>query len=128
MTSEKKTKTSPPQKKTKRSPRKERPSLTAAQKVQAVLAVWTDKAKPADVCRQLQINWVTFHQWQKRAMEAMLQALEPRVNLSEGLSPRLQQLIQKQQRHSALNQLTQRLEKLPKPELAKSTEEKPKME
>lgn len=96
--------------------------------MQAVLAVWTERAKPAEVCRQLQINWVTFHQWQKRAMEAMLQALEPHVSLNEGLNPRLQQLLQKQQRHSALSQLTQRLEQLPQPELAKPPEKKVKMD
>jgi hypothetical protein len=35
--------------------------------------------------------------WQKRAMEGMLQALEPRVNLDKGpaLSPRLQALLEK---------------------------------
>ena len=36
-------------------------------------------------------------QWQKRAMEGMLQALEPRVNLDKGavLSPRLQAMLTK---------------------------------
>ena len=109
---------SPKTKSSKRPARRERLSLTATQKAQAVLAVWTEKARPAEVCRQLQINWVTFHQWQKRAMEGMLQALEPHVNLSEGLNPRLQQLLHKQQRHSVLNHLTQRLEQLPQPRLA----------
>jgi hypothetical protein len=36
-------------------------------------------------------------QWQKRAMEGMLQALEPRVRLDKGpaLSPRLQAMLEK---------------------------------
>lgn len=75
--------------------RKPNPPLTAQQKVQAVLAVWTERCKPAEVCRQLGINWVTFHQWQKRAMTGMLQALESRTNLARGevLNPRLQALL-----------------------------------
>lgn len=111
-------KTPNPKPTAKRAHRRERLNLSATQKAQAVLAVWTEKARPAEVCRQLSINWITFSQWQRRAMEGMLQALEPHVNLSEGLSPRLQQLLQKQQRHAALNQLTQRLEKLGQPKLA----------
>ena len=36
-------------------------------------------------------------QWQKRAMEGMLQALEPRMRLEKGpaLSPRLQSMLEK---------------------------------
>jgi len=86
---------------------------SAQDKVQAVLAVWTERCKPADVCRQLNINWITFQQWQQRAMEGMLQALENRVNLSKGevLSPRLQTLLQNRQR-SVATKLTSRLESL----------------
>jgi len=80
-------------------------------KVQAVLAVWTDRCKPSEVCRQLQVPWVTFNHWQRRAMEGMLQALETRVNLSQGeaLSPRLRTLLQKHQQSTTLNRLTHRL-------------------
>lgn len=80
-------------------------------KAQAVLAVWTDRCKPADVCRELQVNWMTFNHWQRRAMEGMLQALESRVNLSQGqaLSPRLRSLLQKHQQATTLNRLNQRL-------------------
>ena len=67
-------------------------TLSPQEKVQAVLAVWTERCKPAVVCRQLNVNWITFNQWQQRAMEGMLHALENRVNLAKGeaLSPRLQ--------------------------------------
>ena len=34
---------------------------SAQEKVQAVLAVWTERCKPAEVCRQLDINWITFN-------------------------------------------------------------------
>ena len=84
------------------------------EKVQAVLAVWTERCKPADVCRQYQVNWMTFHHWQRRAMEGMLQALESRVNLAKGqaLSPRLQHLLQCQQRSRQHNPLANRLAQL----------------
>lgn len=87
------------------------------EKAQAVLAVWTDRCKAAEVCRQLNIRSMTFHQWQSRAMEGMLQALETRVNLARGqvLSPRLQTLLQKR----ALPKLQARLQQI---QLAKTSE------
>ena len=95
-------------------PRQPTPPHTATEKAQAVLAVWTERCKPAEVCRQMNINWITFSHWQNRAMEGMLQALESRVNLSKGeaLSPRLQDLLQ--HRHRTLNtrKLASRLEQI----------------
>ena len=69
----------------------------AMEKCQAVLAVWTERRKPAEICRELGVPWMVLEQWQKRAMEGMLQALEPRVRLDKGpaLSPRLQALLDK---------------------------------
>ncbi len=89
---------------------------SAPDKVQAVLAVWTERCKPAEVCRQLNINYITFQQWQQRAMEGMLQALESRVNLTKGeaLSPRLQTLLQNRQRSVTVTKLTSRLEQINK--------------
>ena len=106
-----KTSTTPKTASRKRQPS---PSYPATEKAQAVLAVWTEKCKPAEVCRQLKINWITFQQWQQRAMEGMLQALESRVNLSKGeaLSPRLQELLQKQQRNLSAQKVSARLEQL----------------
>ena len=99
-----------------KNPKPQRPPIPATDKAQAVLAVWTDRCKPVDVCRQLQINWMTFNQWQKRAMEGMLQALESRVNLSQGeaLSPRLKALLQRHQQTSSLNRLSARLQQAQK--------------
>jgi len=76
--------------------KKERKSSkhSAEQKAQAVLAVWTERRKPLEICRELGIAWTILDQWQKRAMEGMLQALEPRKILEkEHLSPRLQMLL-----------------------------------
>jgi hypothetical protein len=91
-----------------------KPPASAAEKAQAVLAVWTERCKPSDVCRQLHINWMTFNHWQNRALEGMLQALESRVNLARGdvLSPRLRELLQKQQRASSVERLQARLQKV----------------
>jgi transposase-like protein len=90
------------------------PAYSAQDKAQAILAVWTERARPAEVCRQLSINWITFSHWQDRAMEGMLQALESRVNLSKGeaLSPRLRNLISRRLRQNASAQLSSRLEKI----------------
>jgi hypothetical protein len=69
----------------------------AMEKCRAVLSVWTERRKPAEVCRELSVPWMMLSLWQKRAMEGMLQALEPRVKLEKGpaLSPRLQALLEK---------------------------------
>jgi len=102
---------SKPEKKKKKPPLS---SVSAMDKAQAVLAVWTERCTPTDVCRQYQINWMTFHHWQRRAMEGMLQALESRVNLAKGqaLSPRLQHLLQCQQRNRQQSQLANRLQQI----------------
>lgn len=111
-------------------PQLQRSPQSALQKAQAVLAIWTECAKGSEICRQHQINWTTLNQWQDRAMEGMLQALEPQVKLSQGkaLSPRLQALLQKQQRSVDVNKISSRLEQLqqnkianPQPDTAKAT-------
>ena len=65
------------------------------------------------------VNSMTFHHWQNRAMEGMLQALESRVNLARGqvLSPRLQALLQKRALHPG--KLQARLQQI---QLAKTSE------
>jgi len=94
--------------------RRPTPSFSATEKAQAVLAVWTDRCKAAEVCRQLQVNFMTFQQWQRRAMEGMLQALESRVNLAKGeaLSPRLQALLSNRQKSLNTRRLSSRLEQI----------------
>jgi transposase-like protein len=69
----------------------------AMEKCRAVLAVWTERRRPAEICRELGVPWMVLSEWQKRAMEGMLQALEPRVSLDKGpaLSPRLQAMLEK---------------------------------
>lgn len=69
----------------------------AMEKCRAVLSIWTERRKPSEVCRELSVPWMVLSQWQKRAMEGMLQALEPRVSLDKGpaLSRRLQAMLEK---------------------------------
>jgi hypothetical protein len=97
------------------------PSYSAQDKAQAILRVWTDRCKPIEICRELKVPWITFSQWQQRAMEGMLQALEPRVNLAKGqaLSPRLQALLLKRQQAQSTRKLAERLEQI---QLAKPQE------
>ena len=94
--------------------RRAAPSFSATEKAQAVLAVWTDRCKAAEVCRQLQIKFMTFQHWQRRAMEGMLQALESRVNLAKGeaLSPRLQALLSNRQKMLNTRKISTRLEQI----------------
>jgi transposase-like protein len=110
----------PPEKNSKQTKRQITNSYSATDKAQAVLAVWTERCKAAEVCRQMQINTVTFHHWQHRAMEGMLQALESRVNLAKGevLSPRLQALLHK--RLLQPHKLEKRLQQI---QLAKTQEQ-----
>jgi transposase-like protein len=120
---EPKTKNSPTTSNSSPKPKRARhpaPSYSAQDKAQAVLSVWTERSKASQICRQLKVNWITFDQWQRRAMEGMLQALEPRVKLTDGqaLSPRLQALIRTQQQ-AHTRKLAQRLEQI---QLAKPPE------
>ena len=81
--------------KVENSGREERKGHTAEEKCRAVLSVWTEKRKPSQICKELGIKWTILMHWQNRALEGMLQALEPRRNLAQGaaLSPRLQTLL-----------------------------------
>jgi hypothetical protein len=67
-----------------------------------------------EVLKTMGISYVTLQQWQDRAMEGMLQALESRVNLADGaaLSPRLKALLQKRQLATGREKLTARLERI----------------
>ena len=100
---------------------------TAAEKAQAVLAIWTERVKPAEVMRTMGINYVTLQQWQERGMEGMLQALESRTNLADGaaLSPRLRALLQKRQLLAGREKLSARLEQLQEVAPAAPTDSNP---
>ena len=89
---------------------------TAEEKCQAVLTLWTERRKPGEICREMGVAWGVLQQWQDRAMEGMLLALQPRVQVERGvaLSPRLAVLLEKKSRAGLLGGLERRLKKLQK--------------
>ena len=78
--------------------------------MEAVLKVWAESQTPGQICRELNITWTILSQWQERALEGMLQALEPRAQLEKGaaLSPRLQSLLAKKQTEFSEERLRKR--------------------
>ncbi len=104
----------PEQEKTKRRRSAPASAASAAEKAQAVLAIWTERVKTGEVMKTMGVTYLTLQQWQERAMEGMLQALEPRVNLANGaaLSPRIRALMDKRQQQIGKEKLTRRLAEL----------------
>ena len=86
---------------------------TPEEKCRAVLLVWTERRKPGEVCRELGVDWGVLQQWQDRAMEGMLLALQPRLQVERGvaLSPRLAVLLKRSQA-GVMKRLDKRLKKL----------------
>ena len=97
---------------------------TAEQKCRAVLSVWTEKRKPGEVCRELGVAWSLLNQWQDRAMEGMLMALQPRVPVDKGiaLNPRLAVLLERKTKGGTIKGLERRLARLQGSRLAKPGE------
>jgi hypothetical protein len=87
---------------------------TAREKCQAVLTLWTERRKPGEVCREMGVAWGVLKQWQDRAMEGMLLALQPRVQVERGvaLSPRLAVLLEEKSQAGIMKGLEKRLRKL----------------
>ena len=89
---------------------------TAEERCQAVLTLWTERRKPGEICREMGVTWGVLQQWQDRAMEGMLLALQPRVQVERGvaLNPRLAVLLERKSRAGLLKGLDRRLKKLQK--------------
>ena len=89
---------------------------TAEEKCEAVLTLWTERRKLGEVCREMGVAWGVLQQWQNRAMEGMLLALQPRVQVERGvaLSPRLAVLLEKKSQAGLMKGLDRRLKKLQK--------------
>lgn len=87
---------------------------TAEEKCRAVLSVWTEKRRAGEVCRELGIAWTLLNQWQNRAMEGMLLALGPRVQVEKAvaLSARLAVLLDKKIRLGSKKGLERRLARM----------------
>ena len=88
---------------------------TAEEKCRAVLSVWTERRKPGEVCRELGVAWSLLNQWQERAMEGMLLALQPRVPMIErtvALNSRLAVLLERKSKRGGMKGLERRLVRL----------------
>ena len=99
--------------------KKEPLPYTAQQRVQAVLALWTERRRPADLCQELAISPKVLAHWEERALTAMLQALETPTRREPGpaLSPKLERLVARQavRQQGRLAKLEKRLAKLQDP-------------
>ncbi len=93
--------------------RRARRKHTPEEKCRAVLAIWTERRRPGEVCRDLGVDWRVLQQWQDRAMQGMLLGLQPRLWVDRGvaLSPRLAVLLRKSQA-GTMKGLERRLKKL----------------
>ena len=88
---------------------------TAEEKCRAVLSVWTERRKPGEVCRELGVAWSLLNQWQERAMEGMLLALQPRIPVMEktvALNSRLAVLLERKSKRGGMKGLERRLARL----------------
>ena len=74
---------------------KEQATYSAQQKCQAVLAVWTGRRRPSEVCRDLNVSTNRLQAWQERAMEGMLNAFETRLRRQEERGPVLADPLQR---------------------------------
>jgi transposase-like protein len=95
-------------------PKKERISSPhgSEEKARAVLSLWSGRRRPAEVCREYGVKYTLLSHWERRALEGMMQALEPRVRLDQGpaLSPRLQALLEGKSLKLRLGKVSGRLE------------------
>jgi len=87
---------------------------TAKEKCRAVLSVWMERRKPGEVCRELGVAWTVLNQWEERAMEGMLLALQPRVAVEKAvaLNSRLAVLLERKSKGGVMKELERRLARL----------------
>jgi hypothetical protein len=99
--------------------KKEPLPYNAQQRAQAVLSIWTERRRPREVCQELGIRPTVLSAWEKRALAAMLKALESQTRLEPGptLSPKLERLLARQafEQKGRLAKLEKRLVKLQEP-------------
>lgn len=99
--------------------KKETLPYSAPQRVQAVLSVWSERRRTREICRELTIHPSALYAWERRALQAMLQALEPARSQEPrpALSPKLERLLARQtlQQKGRMAKLEKRLAKLQEP-------------
>ncbi len=95
--------------------KRKRSDHTAEEKCRAVLSVWTERRNPGEICRELGVAWGILNQWQERAMEGMLLALQPRIPMMEktvALNSRLAVLLERKSKRGGMKGLERRLARL----------------
>ena len=112
-----------PTKKTRKSTT--RRQFSALQKCQAVLSLWTESSTQSKICQDLQVNSLSLQRWEKLAIAAMLQALEPKKKASQtcSLSPRLEKLLEQETKQKLEDQAKQPAKESPQTQ-NKSIEQK----
>jgi transposase-like protein len=96
--------------------KRERTFHSAREKAEAVLAFWTERRRPSQICRELKITPNQLAQWQDRAMEGILAALAPRTGKAEDPNPalpaRLERLLVRKTTLDGPSRLSKRLKAL----------------
>ncbi len=99
--------------------KKEPLPYNAQQRAQAVLSIWSERRRPGEVCQDLGISPAVLSTWEKRALAAMLKALDSQTRLEAGpvLSPKLERLLARQafQQKGRMAKLEKRLARLQEP-------------
>jgi replicative superfamily II helicase len=106
--------------------KRERVVHSAREKTEAVLAWWTERRRTSEICRDMKITSNLLSQWQDRAMEGILAALEPRTRSAEDQKPALpakvERLLARKTAPEAQSRLSRRLTALAQ---SKETEKPP---
>ena len=89
--------------------KRERVYHSAREKAQAVLAWWTERRRPSEICRELKITSNLLGQWQERAMEGILAVLEPRTRTTEEMKPALPAKVERLLTRKTASEPTTRL-------------------
>ena len=104
--------------KTEGKTKKERVAHSAKERCEAVLAVWTERRRPAQVCRRLGVSEGILMSWQDRALRGMLEALEPQKRLTDAegplMPPKLERKLARQAavREARASKLQERLARI----------------
>lgn len=79
--------------------RRPRRDVPAKEKCKAVLAIWTERRKASELCRELGVNRIQVLRWEEQALEGMLQSLELKTRKAgpelKALSRHLERLLEK---------------------------------
>jgi transposase-like protein len=70
--------------------------ISAKEKSQAVLSLWSGRRNTSALTQALGVSWGVIHDWERRALSGMLTALDPgwqKPAEASALPPRVEKLI-----------------------------------